>query len=245
MKKKMSDWLTILLTAFVGIMFIVWHGNASLFEWLVRGLGVVLLIPAIYETFIAVRGLQGKVKKCDCENEEEDDEKSEEDAPTELSFARRAGYVSMLIVSGVAIIAGLWMLINPATFTTLLAYIFAVILILFGVYQLIDMIYVNRSISLEWYFFVVPVVFVLAGIIILFMSPGEIIVTVAVVTGILLVLAAINSAMRMIVISGIEKQRRLDARAAEKAAEKAAKEAEKNAENNEESEIKQIPESVD
>lgn len=234
MKQKLTDWLTILVTAVVGVMFIVWHGDNSLFEWLVRGLGVVLLVPAIYETYIAVSGLQGKLPKSHGVAESDG---AEEAAVKELSFGRRAAFVSMLIVSVVAIVAGMWMLIDPATFISLLAYIFAVILILFGIYQLFAMSYVNRSTNLPWYFFVVPAVFVVAGIVILFMSPEKIISTIAVITGVLLVLSAVNSAMQMIVVSGIESQRRRDARDAEKA--------EKEAGKKEPEEPKQIPESVD
>lgn len=228
MKQKLTDWLTIILTAAVGVLFIMWHGEDSLFQWLVRALGVILVIPALYETYIAVRGLQGKLPhKPESMKAVEDDAA---DAVAELTFGRRAAFTSMLIVSAAAIIAGLWMIIDPATFIGLLAYLLAAVLVLLGVCQLVSMYSVSRTTHLPWYFYIVPSAFVIVGIVILLMSPDKIIATVAMLTGILLLISAINSAMQMAAVSAINGQRRRDAAAAE------AEEAK---------EPKQIPENVD
>lgn len=213
MKQKFTDWLTILLTAVVGVLFIMWHGENSLFQWLVRALGLVLLVPAAYEIYIAVRGLSGKLPRPKGVVKEAEADVAE--AAVELTFGRRCAFVSMLVVSAVAVVAGLWMIIDPATFIGLLAYLFAALLVLFGVYQLVTMVYVDRSTHLAWYFYIVPVVFVVSGVVVLFMSPDEIIGTVAMLTGILLVVSAVNSIVQMVAVSAINGQRRRDAASTE------------------------------
>lgn len=226
MKQKLTDWLTILLTAVVGVLFIMWHGEKNLFEWLVRALGIILVVPAVYETYIAVRGLQGKLPHKPKSVKDVEDDAA--DAVAELTFGRRAAFTSMLIVSAAAIIAGLWMIIDPTTFTALLAYLLAAVLVLLGVCQLVSMYSISRTTHLPWFFYIVPSVFVIVGIVILLMSPEDIKETVAMLTGILLLMSAVNSMVQMVAVSAINGQRRRDARDEEAKADP-----------------KQIPENVD
>ena len=114
----------------------------------------------------------------------------------------------MVVVSVATVAVGLWMIIAPTMFVALLAYLFAALLVIFGIYQLVAIAYFNRDAHFGWYFYVVPAVFIIAGVIILFSSPDTIRNTVALLTGILLIAAAVNALVQNMAIIRLNRQAR-------------------------------------
>lgn len=127
MKNQVSNWMTILITAAVGVLFIVWHNEANLFQWLVRALGIMLLLPGVYILFNSISEIQGK----SVGREKEQEEKQP------ITVRRRVAAVSLVIVSAATVFIGAWMLIQPGFFAHLIAFLFATILLIYGIYQFI------------------------------------------------------------------------------------------------------------
>lgn len=182
MKTKFNDWPVILITAVVGVLFIIWHGKVNLFDWLVRGLGVLILIPGICVLVHSLNVMQGRAKD-----------------KVVLSGKVSTGKVtavSMLIAAAAAIALGFWMLIHPGFFVGLIAYMFAAALLIYGIYQFALLIYLRRPVVMPWYFYIVPSLFVLAGFAIFLTSVRTINSAVTLLTGILLVAGAVNTLIR-------------------------------------------------
>ena len=95
---------------------------------------------------------------------------------------------------------GLWLVISPEFFITLFAILIASLLIVYGLYQLVLLIYSLRSVKLPWYFFVVPSLFVIAGVVILATPVLAMNYIVSLTTGILLILSALNAAVQKIML---------------------------------------------
>lgn len=186
MKTKFNDWPVILITAVVGVLFIIWHGKVNLFDWLVRGLGVLILIPGICVLVHSLNVMQSRRRV----------------GTTQITFdgkavtTGKATALSMLIAAAAAIALGFWMLIHPGFFVGLIAYMFAAALLIYGIYQFALLIYLRRPIVMPWYFYIVPSLFVLAGLSILLTSVRTINSVVTLMTGILLVAGAVNTLIR-------------------------------------------------
>lgn len=217
MNNRFSNWLTILITAAVGVLFIVWHNEVNLFQWLVRALGLVLLVPGAYVLFNSISEIQAKKN-----NEEDNGRKA-------ITFRRRSAAVSLLIVSIATVFIGLWMLIQPVFFAKLIAYLFAAILLLYGIYQLIVVAYFCRPARLSWQFYVIPGLFVVAGLAILLTPLHKLDAIVTLITGILLVAAALNAIVQAFVVRSLLKQIEAANAAAEAQREADLKQIEENA----------------
>lgn len=192
MNNKFNNWPVILITAVVGVLFIIWHNEVNLFSWLVRALGVVLLIPGIWVLVHSLNVMHGRVKETVTVNGKKE--------------SGRTTATSMLIVAVASIVVGVWMLIQPGFFVGLIAYVFAAVLLLYGVYQFATLIYFSRPAVMPWYLYIVPSLFVLAGLAILLTSVRTINSTVTLLTGILLVAGAANILVQDIAGRSINKQ---------------------------------------
>lgn len=169
MKNSSSSWLTIAVTAVVGILLIVWHARLDVLQWIIVAMGIVLALPGAYSV-ISSLGSRGK---------------------TDGSSSPISG-----TVAGIGAVAlGLWMVINPTFFVGLLAYLFAAILIVYGVLQLIIVAYWSRPFVLSGWFYVIPVLLIVGGVVILCTTVRTMNSVVVLVTGIMLVASAINWAL--------------------------------------------------
>lgn len=45
--RSSTSWLTIFLTALVGILMIVWHARLDILSWIVIAVGLMFIIPGI------------------------------------------------------------------------------------------------------------------------------------------------------------------------------------------------------
>lgn len=195
MKNQVSNWMTILITAAVGVLFIVWHNEANLFQWLVRALGIMLLLPGVYILFNSISEIQGK----SVGREKEQEEKQP------ITVRRRVAAVSLVIVSAATVFIGAWMLIQPGFFAHLIAFLFATILLIYGIYQFIMATWLCRPAVLPWYFYIIPSLFVIIGIVILVTPLHTLDSIVTLCTGILLLASAINSIIQAITVRSIIK----------------------------------------
>ena len=170
-----SYWLTVAVTAAIGVFSIIWHNEVNLASWLIRALGVILVIPAAYvllRTIGAYRNIDDSGRRAD--------------------KTGKSALISQIIVAIATAVVGLWMLFSPGFFVALISYLFACVLLLYGIYQIV-LLYMCRPVVMPWFFYIVPVLFIIGGLAILFTTVREINSVVTLITGILLVAAAINS----------------------------------------------------
>lgn len=106
------------------------------------------------------------------------------------------GGIAFVSVGGV--ILGLLMCIFPSGFAGFFVYVFAALLIVFGIYHIVDLASWNKSVKFPFYFYIIPILMIAAGIIILCTDLRDINDAVVLVTGIALVLSSFNSIMEYI-----------------------------------------------
>lgn len=101
------------------------------------------------------------------------------------------GGVAFVSVGGV--ILGLLMCIFPAEFAKFFVYVFAALLIIFGVYHIVDLASWSKSVKFPFFFYIIPILMVGAGIVILCTPLAQINDLVVLITGIALVASSVNS----------------------------------------------------
>lgn len=175
--KSGNNWLTILIVFVVGVLLIVWHQRVDVLSWIVIAVGLMLVIPGLYSLISAM------VRK-------------KEDGKISYSAS------SSTIVACVGALAlGIWMIVNPAFFVGLLAYIFAAILILYGIYHIVLIGFWSRPLVMPVWFYVIPVLMIAAGVVILCTDVRTIQSVVVLMTGIALVASAVNSLLETVSMS--------------------------------------------
>lgn len=202
MNNNFSNWLTILITAGVGILLIAWHNESNLFEWLVRALGILLLVPGCYVLFSSFNDLKTR---------QMGDGAERADA---MVVRRRPATISLVVVSVVSIVFGVWMLLKPDFFVGFMIYLMAAVLLVYGLYQIIVAAYFVKPMVLPWYFYIIPVIFLVMGLAV-FLTPLQ--KTVGVLTliiGILLLAGALNAAVQRLTVAAMARKMRNDARVA-------------------------------
>lgn len=191
MNKNFSSWLIVIIAAVAGVLLIAWHKEADLFSWLIRSLGFMIAIPGAYVLFSSLSVISRKTKS--------DTDTAVVTSGEAITFRKRSVAWSLIIVSAASMILGMWMLIAPSFFIGLVSYLFAVVLILCGILQLIDIIYFSRPQAIPAYFYIAPSLLVVAGVVILSTSVRTIDNVVTLLTGIMLLVYSVNWIVEQIV----------------------------------------------
>lgn len=97
------------------------------------------------------------------------------------------------VVSVVTLLLGLAMCIFPGFFAGFFVYVLAIMLIVFGVYHIVDIIGWTKITTIPAYFYIIPVLMIIAGVVILCTSVHDINSVVVLITGIALIASAVNS----------------------------------------------------
>ena len=185
MKNNVSTWITVIIMAAVGVIFIVYNSHVDLLAWLVRAIGLVLLVPGIITLITSLNELNNKPS----------DEKK--DTPQRSRSTSQA----VVVVSVAEVLVALWMLIAPGFFVHLIVYLFAAALILYGVYTFTTLIYFSKPVKIPWPFYIMPSLSIIAGLVILLTPVRDTSATVTLITGIFLLVIAINTAIQAITYS--------------------------------------------
>lgn len=172
--KSGSNWLTIIIVFVVGILLIVWHQRIDILSWIVIAVGLMLVIPGLYSLISAM------VRK-------KEDEK--------INYSASS---ASIVASVGALALGVWMIVKPAFFVGLLAYIFAAILILYGIYHIIVIGFWAKPIIMPGWFYIIPVLMIIAGVVLLCTSVRTLNSVVVLITGIALVASAVNSMLETV-----------------------------------------------
>ena len=175
--KSGNNWLTIIIVFVVGGLLIVWHARVDILSWIVVAVGLMLVIPGLYSLISAM------VRKKD---------------DGQINYSASS---ASIVASVGAMALGAWMLIQPTFFVGLLAYIFAALLILYGIFHIIVIGFWAKPIVLPMWFYVIPVLMIVAGVVLLCTSVRTLNSAVVLITGIALVASAVNSLLEMVSMS--------------------------------------------
>lgn len=172
MRPKTSLLYGIMVVA-AGVLLLIFNGKAQLLSWIVILTGISLVVPCLCSLVSAISS----------------NRQAQRDGSGSMSLSiLNSGVV---IASLIGIGFGLWMIIHPAFFIGFLAYAFAVIIILYGVYQILEIAWIYRPQPAGLY--IIPVLMIIAGAVILFSSVRTIQYTVVLITGVSLVCAGLNA----------------------------------------------------
>lgn len=180
MRNSANNWLTILIVMAVGILLIIYHQHLNLLNWLVIAVGVALVVPAVYSVITAISNRR-RIRQGEQDND-----------------PMRVATRSTLWASAGAVALGVWMIVNPGFFVGLIAYIFGAILVLYGIFHIVLIAMAAKSFRMPGWFYVIPVLMIIAGAVILCTSVRLMNDIVVLITGIGLVASAVNSVMEQV-----------------------------------------------
>lgn len=193
LKTKTSVWLTIAITAVAGILFVVWRNNDVL-SWFVFALGLMLIIPAVYLLITSAGHLKTRVEPL-----------AGADGQPSLhkpSLKERFSFGSLFLVSLCTIAVGLWMTITPESFKGFMTFLFATVLVVYGIYLIIVWRFLSGHALTPVWFYIVPAILVATGLAIIFspLHKAENESTVVLITGICLIALAANWIVQRIMV---------------------------------------------
>ncbi len=165
-----------LLVIAAGVLLIIFNGRAEFLSWVVVLAGITLAVPCLCSLISAISS----------------NRQAQRDGASNVSLSILNSGIVIASIIGIGI--GGWMIFNPTFFIGFLAYAFAVIIILYGIYQVLQIAWIYRP--LPAYLYIIPVLMIIAGCVILFSSVHTIQYTVVLITGISLICAGLNNVLQ-------------------------------------------------
>lgn len=105
---------------------------------------------------------------------------------------KRVSPIGILATAGTGIL-GILMVCTPHTMINLIIYLFAAAFILLGVYQICCLAFFYRPVTFPFWFFILPALLVITGVVICIIGPSAVAQTMTLITGIALIVYAIAS----------------------------------------------------
>lgn len=123
-----------------------------------------------------------------------------------LSFRKETAspFLSVLTAIG-AIALGLWLLFDPAGFTSIIVYVFAGLMILAGLYHILMLAFGFKDVKFPFAFYIMPILLVIGGVVILIIGSARMMNAIVLVTGISLIVYAVCNFLEAAGESGYRK----------------------------------------
>lgn len=199
MKRKSTVWLNSVLFI-IGVALIVMNGRDSLLGTIVLIAGIMFIVPSIINMLMLV----GEANR----------RKEGSRRPADRGLAARCvGWCSS--VGGLGL--GVAMLLTPGTFSSILVYIFAGILVLGGIYHFYILSCAYRPIIFPGWLYILPAALVAEGAVIFFSVVKDDVPAVVLMTGIGLVVFAVATAVESLSLYSFNRKEAAAARARETA----------------------------
>lgn len=167
-----SNIVTNLLILTVGVLLIVFH-NGNVLSTLIVIAGIAFVIPSLANIIMILA-------------RKEKDKEGNNISRSRMSFA----YGVIASLGGMGL--GAWMIINPESLMGIVVYLFAAILVIAGLYNIIMLAFGHRPIKFPLWMYILPTLMTIAGIILLCTDIKSIESTVVLITGIAMTAFAIN-----------------------------------------------------
>lgn len=169
--KLKSPLLINLIIMAVGMMLIIFH-NQNVLSTIITIIGIAFIVPSIINLVMLFYG-----------------RKSE--APGEPGRSNRLiSYGVVASLGGIGL--GAWMVISPETLIGIIVYVFAAMMIIAGLYNIIMLAFGHRPLRFPLWMYILPGLMTIAGIIILCTDVKSIESTVVLITGIAITAFALN-----------------------------------------------------
>lgn len=163
---------TYVITLIIGVLLLIFTGRTNLFNIIVTIIGVLFIIPSVVMLFM---GFAGK---------------------TAADGTRQSRPWYTALVSIGALVFGVLLVVMPGFFSRYLIYTLAIILILEGIAQILDLNDMGNDVGgIPWMWYVMPWLTVAAGVIIIIVGPAKVADTVTIITGAIMVLYSVNGLM--------------------------------------------------
>ncbi len=183
-----KNWLSILATALAGVLLIIFYKRGDVLVWIVMLLGAGLVVPGLYNLYVSAR-MRKKLEFAD--------------AATRTRSVPAGSAAASIVASVAGIALGIWLLSDPAFFVKFSVYLFSGLLVVYGIYELVYVIWLSRPFRLPFYFCFVPVLMIVGGIAVLCTSICIMNHNMILLTGILLLASAVNSALEYMAMSPV------------------------------------------
>ena len=163
-----GQWFTSVITLAAGILLIAFHNQLDLIDWVVEGMGWFIIISGLY--MVVVNQMRPSDER--------------------LLWQQICGVF--------AVGMGIWIAVAPTTFANLLIYIFAVVLILSGLWNIFSLHLMGKSYNIPLYFYILPALVIVTGA--CFFITGAKVITTAVllIVGIALVVSGVANLMGLL-----------------------------------------------
>ncbi|MDE6715453.1 MAG: DUF308 domain-containing protein [Muribaculaceae bacterium] len=167
MNTKFNYYCANLVIVAIGVLLIVFHQHLQLMEYIMMLVGAMFVIPASI-SLISIFVSRSKPNGNNAD-------------------------ISHSISAIGALAIGLFMIIKPIVFVGIATYLLAALLVIGGLYQLIILLSGARTFRFPIWFYIAPLLILVAGVVILASSVREIQSTVVLITGIGFILFAFNN----------------------------------------------------
>lgn len=167
MYKMTGTYILNVFTLVAGVIFMILHDQPNLMEYMVILIGLIHIIPSIA---VIINSL------------------AQQNEPIPA-----VGSVVGLIIPVCAIFIGLVLISNPLAMIDFIAYAMLFILVISGLYHILFMLMCDRKYQFSIWFYILPVLSVIAGVTLFFMNPLESQSLIVLITGFALILFTFNS----------------------------------------------------
>lgn len=197
--------LSYIAALIIGALLLVFSGEANIFDFIVIIIGALIAIPSAYGIIRGFMGKKGTGEK------------------------KTGNPVLTAFESLLGLILGILMICIPSFFVHYLIYTLGIILILAGVLQIVATLNASRDMGgINGLLYIMPCLTMIAGLVIVIVGPEKIASAATIITGIVLVLYAINglitSGMHFSTMRTIAKENAREALEKANAAEEAERE---------------------
>lgn len=174
MNRKGYAFLVNLLVLLAGVVLVALHDEVSLMRWVVVAMGVMFLVPSVVALLLMLSRRVGAAQE------------------REVSAAH-AGFGGGLLTMVGCICFGILLVIRPLVFVELLAYLFAIMLIIGGLYHVVTLIIATRKVAVSLWLFVLPALIALAGFVLLLSDIRDVEAWVNLITGVAFICFSLSS----------------------------------------------------
>lgn len=175
MFKKSSIFLVNIFVLLAGLLLVLLYDEARLMEGIVMVMGVMFLVPSAISLILMLSQMSRSMSQIDGEADS-------------VGFSNGG-----LLPSIGGICFGLSLVLRPLLFVEILAYLFAIILIIGGLYHVVMLLITSRRISVSLWLYVLPVVVAVAGFVLILTDVRTVEKWVNLITGIALICFSVAS----------------------------------------------------
>lgn len=166
--KKTASLVTYIAACVIGIILLALHEQVQLFKGIVIAMGVLITVPSaimFISSFFSKKNPDGTITM-----------------PSWYS----------IVVACAGLVLGIWMLVMPSFFELAMIYTLGVILILVGLAQIVFFYNASRPYGANPLWYCIPVLAIAGGFIVIFIGPQGVNTWATIVTGIILIVYAVN-----------------------------------------------------